>query len=138
MKISKENGFTGIDIAISVVVIFIFVSLIAFLIYSFNSSSKELEYKSEAINIAIQEIEQLKNTIDVDSIRTKGIENVDEYESSQKVKEGYFKKVLIEDYKHIHPDKESDIVKKVTVEVQYQFKKEPQTVALSTIITMNN
>ncbi len=69
MKIRKENGFTGIDIAISVVVIFIFVSLIAFLIYSFNSSSKEVEYKSEAITIAVQEIETIKNEIDFDSIR---------------------------------------------------------------------
>jgi len=36
-KIRSQKGYTGIDIAISVIVIFIFVSLIAMLIYNFNS-----------------------------------------------------------------------------------------------------
>ena len=33
MKFYSEKGYTGVDIAISVIVIFIFVSLISFLIY---------------------------------------------------------------------------------------------------------
>lgn len=54
MKFYSEKGYTGVDIAISVIVIFIFVSLISFLIYRFNSSAKEVELKSEATSIALK------------------------------------------------------------------------------------
>ena len=60
MKMKSEKGFTGIDIAISVTVLFIFVSIIAVLTYNINSSSKEVELKEEAINLAIDEIEKIK------------------------------------------------------------------------------
>ena len=60
MKFYSEKGYTGVDIAISVIVIFIFVSLISFLIYRFNSSAKEVELKSEATSIAVEEIEKVK------------------------------------------------------------------------------
>ena len=43
-----------------ILVIFIFVSLISFLIYRFNSSAKEVELKSEATSIAVEEIEKVK------------------------------------------------------------------------------
>ena len=38
----------------------IFVLLISFLIYRFNSSAKEVELKSEATSIAVEEIEKVK------------------------------------------------------------------------------
>lgn len=141
MKIGRENGFTGVDIAISVVVLFIFVSLISFLIYNFNSSSKQLELKSEAIEIAVDKIEQLKNTLDFSDIMTKGTtEESTEYEELAEVKNhpGFFSKVLMEDYSLINPGKMPGVVKKITVEIQYQFKGKTETVSLSTIITRNN
>ena len=141
MKIGKENGFTGVDIAISVVVLFIFVSLISFLIYNFNSSSKQLELKSEAIEIAVDKIEQLKNTLDFSDIMTKGTTEGDtEYEGITEVNNhpGFFSKVLMEDYHLINPEKQPGVVKKITVEIQYQFKGKTETVSLSTIITRNN
>ena len=61
MKIKSEKGYTGIDIAISVVVLFIFVSLIAVLSYNFNSRTREIELASEATYLAIDEIENIKN-----------------------------------------------------------------------------
>ena len=43
MKIlKKENGYTGVDASIAIIVIFIFVSIIANLIYASNSRAKEI------------------------------------------------------------------------------------------------
>ena len=47
MKIKSEKGIVGADIAIAVVVIFIFVSLISILIYNINSLSKPNALKKD-------------------------------------------------------------------------------------------
>ena len=56
----NQKGYTGVDIAISVVVITIFIALIGTLVFNFNSSSNEMEYKSKALDIAINKIEEIK------------------------------------------------------------------------------
>ena len=61
MNSKNEQGNTAIEIAICVVIIFILVSLISTLIYNFNSSAKEIELQSQATNLAINEIENMKN-----------------------------------------------------------------------------
>ena len=60
MKFQSEKGYTVMDIAISIVVITIFISLIAVIISRFNSSASSLKYKEEATAIAIEEIELIK------------------------------------------------------------------------------
>ena len=45
MKFCSQKGYTGIDIAISIVVITMFISLIAVVISRFNSSANEIKYK---------------------------------------------------------------------------------------------
>ncbi len=71
---------------------------------------------------------------------TLGVDNIDEYMPTQEVPghKGYFRRVLIEDYHHMHPEKMPAIVKKMTVEIQYKFKGKTETVALPTIITKND
>ena len=48
---------------------------------------------------------------------------------------GFYKTVIIEDYADSHENKVPDLVKKVTVRIQYRFKAEEQTVELSTIFS---
>ena len=60
MRLRSEKGFTGIDIAVSVVIVFIFVSIISMLIYQVESNSKQISLRSDATYIAINEIEQVK------------------------------------------------------------------------------
>lgn len=60
MKFRSEKGYTGVEIAISVIIITIFVSLIAVIISRFNSSANEIRYKEKATTIAIEEIEKIK------------------------------------------------------------------------------
>lgn len=137
MKIKSEKGFTGIDIAISVVVIFIFVSLIAILIYNFNSSSKEVELKAQAVDLAIEEIENMKK-IDFQEIENiSQVNNNSEYIPIQEIdgKEGFFKRIEILDYNDINSNRTPGIIKKITVQIIYKFKGQEQTIELSTILS---
>ncbi len=134
-----EKGFTGIDIAICVIVIFTFVSIIANLSYRFNSSSKEIELKAKAVELAIEEIEEMKK-IDYTQIENIGLEEQNkQYLSKEEIQgtenEGFYRQILVEDYALNHPEKIAGIVKKVSVQIQYNFKNKEQTVELSTIIT---
>ena len=142
MKIKSERGFTGIDIAISVIVLFIFVSLIAILVYNSNSSTREVQLKSEATYLAIDEIEKIKNA---------GFDKYDTLNSSSTVDEdgnqlrnqptgteGFYKTIIIEDYAELNPEDRTiipNLVKKITVQISYRFKAENQVVELSTILS---
>lgn len=140
MKIKSEKGIVGADIAISVVVIFIFVSIISILIYNINSLSARVERMSEATYIAINEIEQLK------------IDGYDKYQDSMEsinngvvvdnemVQEGYYKTITVIDYTDIegNEDKTSGLVKKATVKISYMYKGEEESVELSTVLSKEN
>lgn len=139
MNLRSEKGFTGIDIAVSVVIIFIFISIIASLIYGVNSKSKEIELKTEATYIAINEIEQIKNdgyekygTLS----RANGTNIVCTNEEVEG-EEGYYKTIEVIDYTDLEgkQDKQKNIVKKATVKISYMFKAKEQSVELSTILT---
>lgn len=125
----SEKGYAGVDIAISIVVLFIFISLIATLSYRANSSSKEIELKSKATQMAVTEIEIIKNKTWND-ITTEDVA----YRETTEVEQGYFRTIVVEDYHDIDSSKNSDIVKKITVQIQYMFKGKQETVELSTII----
>lgn len=140
MKIKSEKGIVGADIAISVIVIFIFVSIISILIYNINSLSASVERMSEATYIAINEIEQLK------------IDGYDKYKDSMQninggivvdnemVQEGYYKTITVIDYTDMegNEDKVSGLVKKATVKISYMYKGEEESVELSTVLSKEN
>ena len=96
MKIKSEKGYTGIDIAISVVVLFIFVSLIAVLSYNFNSRTREIELASEATYLAIDEIENIKNA-GFDAIETIRYDENNPYIDRETQTAGFFEKVTVKD-----------------------------------------
>ncbi len=151
MKIRSERGFTGIDISISVVIVFIFVSLIAALIAQVNSKSKEISLRSDATYIAINEIEQVKNNgIETYKGMSKANGNnvVCENEPIEN-EEGFFRTITVEDYADIkeNTDNENteeneeiipDVVKRVTVKISYMFQAKEQSVELSTIVSKEN
>lgn len=136
MNIKSEKGFTVMDISIAVAVLFIFVSLIAALAYNFNSTSKEMELKSKAVEIAVNEIEKIKD------------QTIDELKDGEKkfdTTEGFEGKITVEDGATMNTGNpggissiKSGYVKKVTVKVQYKFKKEIKSIELSTIISKEN
>ena len=143
MKFYSEKGYTGVDIAISVIVIFIFVSLISFLIYRFNSSAKEVELKSEATSIAVEEIEKVKQDgfekYDGMNKDTKEDKNGNSLEKVEN-KESFFKTIIVQDYADLDNNSEKipNLVKKVTVKISYMFQAKEQSVELSTILSKEN
>lgn len=142
MNIGSQKGYTGVDIAISVIIITIFISLIAVLIYKFNSSSDELQIKSKATEIAIDEIEIAKKNGFEQYVDKSG-----EIESDSVVidKEGleiggFYKTISVEDYTDTenNRDKISNLVKRVTVTISYMDKGQEQQISLSTILSKEN
>lgn len=129
MNLKSEKGYTGIDIAISVIVIFIFISMISMLSYNFNSTSMEIEYRAEALDIAMNEIEIMKTKSwqDITTEDTK-------YRATTEVQQGYYRTIIVEDYHDIDSSKVAQILKKITVRIEYKFKKDMQKVELSTVI----
>lgn len=145
----NQKGYTGVDIAISVVVITIFIALIGTLVFNFNSGSDEMKYKSKALDYAINEIEGLKildindqKIIDFETATSNGtaVENeiIDENDKGT----GYYEKIDVVDAKDIMSDSDLNgregiegLVKKVTVTVSYKFRNQTKSVELSTIIS---
>ena len=142
MLIKEEKGLTGIDIAISIIIITIFIATIGNLIVNINLNSKNAERKSVATSYAIQEIERLKAQGYVDVYNDRGIEEEEviiqkDIADDEGNFTGYQKKVFIKDYVLIQDDntKISNIVKEVTVQISYKIGNKEQNVEISTYIT---
>lgn len=137
MKFNENKGFTGIDISIALVVMLALVSLIASLIYSFNQASQGVDRKGEATYLSIQVIEAIKQMeyddisedLTIDTISNSTGNNID-------VKEGYNVKLGVENYKdRVEDDSLEDVIKIVTVTVEYSLGNNTENVELSTVIT---
>ena len=140
MKLRSEKGSTGIEIAVSVVIIFIFVSIIAILNYRISSTAKEIELKSDATYLAINEIESVKSD-NFSKYNNRSEKNGNSIiVNNEEIKDGYYKTISVIDYTDLpgNENKTENIVKKVTVKVSYMFKAKEQTVELSTVVTKEN
>lgn len=144
MDIRNQKGYTGIDIAISVIVITIFISLIAVLIYKFNSSSNEVQLKSKATEIAIDEIEKVKAAgfkayEEMNQTTKEGKDGNSLVNQQVEREQGFYKTIIVEDYTDIKgEDKISNLVKRVTVTISYMEKGQEQQISLSTILSKEN
>lgn len=150
MKIKEERGFTGIDISVAIVILFMFVTTISILIYQLNSTSQEIELKSEAIYIAINEIEQVKSNGIQEYMGIGNNTIVGNEKEEIKGHKGFYKTISVIDYKDIKEEEDKkngtneaenikeDIVKKVTVKIYYMYQAKEQMVELSTIVSKEN
>ena len=144
MRIKNEKGITNIDITISIIIITLFVSIIATLIYTIHSNMNAIERRTEATNYAINEIENLKAqdfaSLQDTNVGVNAFQNITDAEGNTT---GYAKRITITDYANL-PKNEgnstiiSGIVKQVTVEISYKDGDTTQTVDLSTVITKNH
>lgn len=140
MLIKEEKGFTGIDIAISLIVITIFIAMIANLIANINLTAQDTNRKTVATSYAVQEIEKIKAQGYIESYDSKGITNEDIlkeediYSGSEFT--GYNKKIVIRDYVLVVNDttKKSDIVKEITVNISYKVGNKEKNVKISTYV----
>lgn len=139
MFIKNQKGIAAIDIAISIIVITIFIALIGNLIVNINLNAKDSERKTIATSYAVQEIENIKAK-DFQEYTDKGIQEpyvIEEDIMKDNNFTGYHKKITIKDYVLIKQDnsKEPNIVKEATVEISYKIGKEEKTIRLATYIS---
>lgn len=134
MKLKDNKGVTGVDVAISLVIIIIFVSFIAALFYNVSTTSKRIDRKTTATNLAVEVIEAMKSVgCEQLASNTEETELTTENMSTLIFKQidipnGYTVKISIEDYN------DSGIVKTVTAKVSYLDGKQTETVKIETLI----
>lgn len=107
MKLKNNKGVTGVDIAVSVVILIIFISLISGLFYNTAVTTKKIDRKTEATNLAISVIERMKLVDFADLENTKtgdddGRKGINESNISTladlDIPNGYKVEVAVEDY----------------------------------------
>lgn len=138
MNLKNNKGVTGVDIAISIVILIIFVSFIAAMFYNLSKSSKELERKTTATNLAIEIIETMKITeFDLLTIRDYAEINEDGlYQllgQNIEIPNGYTVNLAIK-----NPEDNADmgeLMKTVSVEVIFKQQKDlTEKVSIETLI----
>ena len=140
MLVKEEKGLTGVDIAISIVVITIFIAMIANLIANINLNTQDIKRKSTATSYAIQEIEKVKAQGYIDDYNSKGIDSEDVLKDediySNSEFSGYHKKVIIKDYVLVknNKNKKQDVVKEITVEISYKLGGKDKKVTITTYV----
>lgn len=140
MHIKEEKGFTGIDIAISVIIITIFIAIIANLISNINLTSEETKRKTIATSYAVQQMEIIKAQGYIENYEGKGINKkdtiIDEDIKKDGNSTGYHKIVTIKDYTLIKNDSkaQTNLVKEITVQISYKLAGKDENIEISTYI----
>ena len=142
MKYLKNNkGVTGIDLAISIIIIIFSVTLITVMYSRYVEKSKEVERNSKATNIAVQLIEEIKSKdyekvsswffddVDDDGIKEKTYEKIDNDEIKTNFLNIEIPNGYIATIKKI--DEIEDISIKLKVEVEYKIGDKSQKTELS-------
>ena len=157
-KLKEENGFTGTDITVSIIIILLLMSLISILFFNITKASKSVERKSEATYIATRVLEDMKSQ-NYDNIQLTKDENDAEiwqdikeyqYTNGRKIfeKEDSTYSLEIEngytcqlDIKNHIPSattaNPSDLVKVIKVKVNYKVGGEIKEVQLETTVVRN-
>ena len=111
-KVKQNKGITGIDMAISICVIVIFVGLISGLFYNIYSHSTAVRINALAVDYAIKIAEER------DRMQYEEVNNDINYELRNKfqIPDAYNTEVSVENY-----NKKEDVIKIVTIKVNYEF-----------------
>ena len=161
MNFKSEKGFTGVDITVALIVVLLFMSLIAVVFFEIEKSSKDIERESEATYLATNIIELFRSK-KYDDVQLTGNDEegnprailITEYKdgnnqliipvytendtnpssSSVLIKTGYTVYVTVKNHVPIGRTNPSDLVKIVTIDVQYKLAGSVKNVELSTSI----
>lgn len=129
MKLKSNKGFTGVDVAIATLIFIIFAALIGSLFYNISNTTKKMERKTTATNLAIEVIEGLKvmefdalnNDLKVENVKDASGENIN-------VPTGYNVAISVDDYKN------GNVVKTISVVVSYKNKNDIEDVKIETLV----
>ena len=141
-SIKDEKRLTGVDIAISLVIVTMFVAIIANLIANINLDTEKMDRKSKALAYAVQEIETRRATGYIEKYNGMGtskegetLKEEDIYNNSEFT--GYHKVVSIKDDILVENSgtKTADTTKQITVEVFYKLGNKVESIKISTYIS---
>ena len=144
MNLSSEKGITIIDIILSVILISIFITIITVISGNIEKSNSNIQRDNEALYYAIDTIETIKGSdfsilpkVGTDKIQD--IQNLSDGYITDKNGENtpYYRTITVQDYTETEKGKgkEAEVLKKVTVEIQYKQDNKNKTITLSTIKT---
>jgi hypothetical protein len=145
MDVKNNKGITGVDITISIVILGLFISLITSMFYNVTVIGKTVNRKADAVYLAVQVIEALKQigynelpTGEKDETSVYTLEELNEKLEEEKkitLKNGYSVSILVENYRKIKSDTTlEDILKRITVKVNYKEQDKEKSVELNTVI----
>lgn len=136
MKLRDNKGVTGTDISVALIVVVLFVGIISTLVYNFGMSSKAVNRKAEATNIAITKIEELKAVKTAEAYDNLPQEKtVYKNEKGQTVESGPYKVTTkITKYSDLKQGIQ-DVIKIAKVTVEYSVGKGQESIDISTVIT---
>lgn len=132
----KSNAFTTIDIAVSVVIIMIFIAMITTLFYNFYLSTTSKNRNAIATNCVIDTIEQVK-MMDYDKVSTSSVTLlIETLVSNAVIPQGYTVNAEVQKYNETegNTDKE-DLIKILKVNVEYTVGQKTETIEISTLLT---
>ncbi len=82
MNLRKNQGYTGVDISISILIIVILIPIIGGIVYNISSSGDVMNQKSYAINIATNVLEVAKSIDDIKYVYSKAEEEPEDSETN--------------------------------------------------------
>lgn len=155
----KNNGFTGVDISISIIVILIFVPTIFGVVYNIQKTNAGIERKTNAVNIATDVLEIVKSEqySDITVSNSKLVTDLNNkytkssYTNKEKEEDGYnyiyysTKGSNSESYqiqlgiKNYYPSssKTEDYVKEIKVRVFYFFGNSVKDIDIGIVVKRN-
>ena len=125
----RNKGFTGVDIAVSVVIFTIFVTVIASMFYNLSVTENRIQRKTEATNLAIKVIETMK-VIEFDKL-TEGmtINDINNLITDKiEVPNGYNVTVGVDNSTY------PDVIKIISVQIDYKSGKQDETINIETLV----
>ena len=125
----NNKGFTGVDIAVSVVIFTIFVTVITSMFYNLSVTENRIQRKTEATNLAIKVIETMK-VIEFDKL-TEGmtINDINNLITDKiEVPNGYNVTVGVDNSTY------PDVIKIISVQIDYKLGKQDETINIETLV----
>ena len=131
IKIKKENGATGLDVATGALIFILFTTVILTLYVQIYKQSAIIKIHENAMGYIIQICE------DIDMREYGEIENLQEYTNLIKEKTGlpldkYTLTLTQEKYIDSHPEAQ-DIVKRINVNIRYNFDGQDREIEVNKI-----
>lgn len=154
MNLRNNEGFTGVDISIAIIIILIFIPTIFGSVYSIQKNSNSVKRESRAVKVASNILEIAKSVGYEDLKFSEGSnytqalnENYEQYRSSAddnanclfKGTDGEYYKIDIKISNYypegIEEEDKEDFVKKVNVVVTYTVANKQKKVEISTVLS---